>query len=85
MSVCAVAKDTLQDVGIEKYAVLEVIKDNTPLRTQANDSAYRITHLFKDAVLFADKQTDKYYRVELKEGNYKTYLKKVYEEHHELY
>ena len=60
----------LQNVGIEKYAVLEVMGDNTPIRTQDNESAYRMTHLFKEAILFADKQNDKYYRVELSDGNY---------------
>ena len=66
----AFASEELQDVGISKYAVLEVLKDNTPLREKADEFATRVTHLFKDAVLFADKQNDKYYRVELKDGKY---------------
>ena len=64
------AIEELKDVGIAKYAVLEVLNDNTPLRTSANEYATRVTHMFKNAVLFADKQNDDYYRVELKEGNY---------------
>ena len=56
--------DTIRDVGIAKYAVLEVAKDKTPVREDDNDNAKRMTHLLKDTVLFADKQTDKYYRVE---------------------
>ena len=73
------AKDDLQNVGIEKYAVLEVMNDNTPLRTEANESAYRLVHLFKEAILFADKQNDKYYRVELKDGKYAWVNKKQVE------
>ena len=59
------ANSDLQDVGIAKYAVLEVLNNNTPLREKPDENAKRITHLFKDSVLFADKQNDKYYRVEL--------------------
>ena len=66
----AFALNELKDVGIAKYAVLEVLKDNTPIRKKADEYGDRITHAFKDAVLFADKQNDKYYRVELKDGNY---------------
>lgn len=66
----AYAAEKLQDVGISKYAVLEVLNNNTPLRDKADEFGNRITHVFKDAVLFADKQNDKYYRVELNEGNY---------------
>ncbi len=66
----ALAVEELKDVGISKYAVLEVLKDNTPLREKADEYATRVTHLFKDAVLFADKQNDNYYRVELKDGKY---------------
>lgn len=73
------ALDKLQNVGIEKYAVLEVLGDNTPLRSDYNESAYRLVHLEKDAVLFADKQTEKYYRVELKEGKYAWVNKKLVE------
>ena len=52
----------LQDVGIAKYAVLEVLDDNTPLRLKDNENSQRLTHLFKNAVLFADKQNENYYR-----------------------
>lgn len=69
----------LQDVGIAKYAVLEVLDNNTPLRTQDNENATRITHLFKNAVLFADKQNENYFRVELKENNYAWINKKFVE------
>ena len=60
----------LQDVGIAKYAVLEVLADNTPLREKPDENAKRLTQLFKDSVLFADKQNDKYYRVDLNNSNY---------------
>ena len=61
---------TLQDVGIAKYAVLEVTKDNTPLRERDSEEANRISHLFTNTVLFADKQNDNYFRVELKDGDF---------------
>ena len=69
----------LQDVGIAKYAVLEVLDDNTPLRTKNNDNSQRLTHLFKNAVLFADKQTENYFRVELSENNHAWINKKFVE------
>ena len=69
----------LQDVGISKYAVLEVLDDNTPLRISDNEDSQRLTHLFKNAVLFADKQNENYYRVELQEGNYAWINKKFVE------
>ncbi|MBQ9150002.1 N-acetylmuramoyl-L-alanine amidase [bacterium] len=69
----------LQNVGIAKYAVLEVLDDNTPLRLRDSENSQRLTHLFKNAVLFADKQNENYYRVELKENNYAWVNKKFVE------
>lgn len=69
----------LQDVGIAKYAVLEVLDNNTPLRISDNENAQRLTHLFKNAVLFADKQNEGYFRVELQENNYAWINKKFVE------
>ena len=69
----------LQNVGIAKYAVLEVLDDNTPLRIKDSENAQRLTHLFKNAVLFADKQNENYFRVELKENNYAWINKKFVE------
>ena len=69
----------MQDVGIAKYAVLEVLGDNTPLREKGCEKSNRVTHVFKDAVLFADKQTDDYFRVELNENNYAWINKKFVE------
>lgn len=60
----------LEDVGIAKYAVLEVTSDNTPLRLKDNEDAVRFTHLYKDTVLFAPKQNEKYYQVELDKDNF---------------
>lgn len=74
-----VLADELQDVGIAKYAVLEVLDNNTPLRLKDNENAKRLTHLFKNAVLFADKQNENYYRVELKENDYAWINKKFVE------
>lgn len=69
----------LKDVGIAKYAVLEVLDDNVPLRYKDSENSQRITHLFKNAVLFADKENDNYYRVELKENDYAFINKKFVE------
>mgnify|MGYP002626370537 CR=1 FL=1 len=54
-------------------------KDNTPLREKDDEDAKRISHLYSNTVLFADKQTDNYYRVELKEGEYSFINKKFVE------
>ncbi|MBQ4647015.1 MAG: N-acetylmuramoyl-L-alanine amidase [Candidatus Gastranaerophilales bacterium] len=69
----------LQDVGIAKYAVLEVLDDNAPLRLNDNENSQRLTHLFKNAVLFADKQNENYFRIELKENDYAWINKKFVE------
>lgn len=73
------ANSDLQDVGIAKYAVLEALADNTPLREKPDENAKRISHLFKDSVLFADKQNDKYYRIDLNNNNYAWINKKLVE------
>lgn len=70
---------SLKNVGISKYAVLEVKQDNCPIREKDNESAKRITHLFQNVVLFADKQNDNYYRVELSDKNYAFVNKKFVE------
>ena len=75
----ALQAQELQDVGIAKYAVLEVLDDNTPLRLSDSENAQRLTHLFKNAVLFADKQNENYFRVELQENNYAWINKKFVE------
>ena len=75
----ALLADELQDVGIAKYAVLEVLDDNTPLRISDNEDSQRLTHLFKNAVLFADKQNENYFRIELQENNYAWINKKFVE------
>ena len=73
------ANSELQDVGIAKYAVLEVLADNTPLREKPDENAKRLAHLFKNSVLFADKQNDKYYRIDLNNNNYAWINKKFVE------
>ena len=79
MTLQGVLAGELQDVGIAKYAVLEVLDDNTPLRLKDNENSTRLTHLFKNAVLFADKQNENYFRVELKENNFAWINKKFVE------
>ena len=74
-----VLANELQNVGIAKYAVLEVLDNNVPLRVKDDENSTRITHLFKNAVLFADKQNNDYFRVELKENNYAWVNKKFVE------
>ncbi len=71
--------DNFDNVGISKYAVLEVINDNAPLRQSDNENALRLTHLYKNVVLFADKQNENYYRVELKDDSY-AYINKKFVE-----
>ena len=66
----SVNAETLQNVGISKYAVLEVLNNRTPLRNNYNEQALRLSHLSKDTVLFADKMTNNYYRVELEPNKY---------------
>ncbi len=73
------AIDDLAPVGISKYAVLETLDDNTPLRLKDSENAPRATHLFKNTVLFADKQNKNYYRVELRENSYAWVNKKLVE------
>ena len=69
----------LSDVGIAKYAVLEVLDNNIPLRLKDSEQSTRLTHLFKNAVLFADKQNDDYFRVELTQDKYAWVNKKFVE------
>lgn len=71
--------EKIQDVGIAKYAVLEVNQDRTPIRIDYNEDAHRISHLFKETILFADKQTKDYYRVELEPNKYVWVNKKYVE------
>lgn len=70
---------TLKDVGIAKYAVLEVKTDNCPIRQKDSENAKRLSHLFSSAVMFADKQNDNYYRIELNDNNYAYVNKKFVE------
>ena len=42
-------KAELYDVGIAKYAVLEVLDNNIPLRLKDSEQSKRLTHLFKNA------------------------------------
>ncbi len=69
----------LKDVGIAKYAVLEVKSDNCPIREKDSENAKRLSHIFSNAVMFADKQNDNYYRVELNDNNYAYVNKKLVE------
>ena len=75
----AYAAEKLENVGISKYAVLEVNENRVPIRNDYNENASRVSHLFKDTVLFADKQTKNYYRVELEPNNYAWINKKFVE------
>lgn len=60
----------IKNVGIAKYAVLETTTGNVPLRQKPDENAKRMTHLFKDTVIFADKENQDYYRVELENNNH---------------
>jgi len=76
---CSFAVEKLENVGISKYAVLEVNQDRAPIRDNCDEFANRLSHLYKDTVLFADKQTKNYYRVELKPNKYAWINKKFVE------
>ena len=73
------ALEQLQDVGISKYAVLEVNADRTPIRDNYNENAKRLSHLYKNTIVFADKQTKDYYRIELEPNKYAWINKKFTE------
>ena len=72
----ALAIEELKDVGIAKYAVLETLRDDVPIRNKDSENASRITELYKKSVLFADKQNKDYYRVELDDDKYACVNKK---------
>lgn len=69
----------LSDVGIAKYAVLEVLENYTPIRLKPSEAAARLGHVFERTVLFADKQNQDYYRIELKNKKYAWVNKKAVE------
>ncbi len=73
------AQSNLKNVGIAKYAVLEVLADNTPLRQKDCENSNRLTHFYKNTILFADKQTPNYYRVVLDNDYYGFINKKAVE------
>lgn len=75
----ALAIEELKDVGIAKYAVLETLRDDVPIRNKDSENASRITELYKNSVLFADKQNKDYYRVELDDDKYAWVNKKYVE------
>ncbi len=66
----ALGKENITDVGTSKYALLHISKNRTPVRESYDEFAKRITHLFKCTFVFADKQTQNYYRIELKPDRY---------------
>ena len=76
---CAYGIENMKDVGISKYAVLEVSENRAPLRDNYNEFATRLSHLNKDTVLFADKEVKNYYRVELEPNHYAWINKKFVE------
>ncbi len=61
------AADDLIDVGIAKYAVLEAKKDYAPIRISPSENAQRFSHIRRGFVLYADKQNDNFYRIDLGE------------------
>lgn len=55
----------LKDVGIAKYAVIEAKRDYAPIRFEPNQNAKRFTHLKKGVVVYADKESDDFYRIDM--------------------
>jgi len=76
---CAYGVEEFKNVGIAKYAVLEVIQNNVPLRELPSENSKRITHLPECAVLFSTQENDNYFLVELNE-NLKAYVNKKFVE-----
>lgn len=69
----------LKDIGIAKYAVLEISRDYSPVRYEPNINARRFSHLRKGVVMYADKQMGDFYRVDLGLNNYYWIEKKFVE------
>lgn len=75
----ASALEEFKDFEANKYAVLEVLNDNTPLREASGENGKRLTHLAKNTILFAIKENSDYFKVELSENNY-AYINKKFVE-----
>ena len=63
----AFAVENLKNVGIAKYALIEAKHDYTPVRVAPSENAKRFLQIRKGFVLYADKQNDDFYRIDLGE------------------
>ena len=59
------AQEALNDVGIAKYAVIEAKSDYSPIRVAPDVHSKRFSHIRQGFVLYADKQNEDFYRVDL--------------------
>lgn len=60
-----VVEPQTEEFAPNEFIYASIIKDNTPLRTEANDDAKRITHLGHNTVLMLNGKKGDYYRVSL--------------------
>lgn len=66
----ALEESDLKDFGIAKYAVLETTSDFSPLRYAKDENSGRFSHLKKNVTLYADCESEKFYRVDLGLGEH---------------
>ena len=59
------ALEELKNVGIAKYAVIEAKSDYSPIREAPDVHSKRFSHIRQGFVLYADKQNEDFYRVDL--------------------
>lgn len=67
----------IKDFGLEKYKIVETNFNYTPLRTAPDTEAKRALHLDFGAILYADKETKNFYRIEVFDNNF-LWLEKKY-------
>lgn len=64
----AVQEPETEEFPANEYIYSSIVKDNTPLRSQPNEDAKRITHLNHNTILMLNGKKGDYYRVSLTPG-----------------
>ena len=67
------------DENTNNLKVLRVLKDNSPLRSLSNNDANRLTHLYKNTILYSDSEKAGFYRIKLEDDNFVWINKKLAE------
>ena len=65
------------EVNENNLKILKVTKNNSPLRMQANSDSTRLTHLYKNTILYSDDEKSGFYRIKLENDNYAWIDKKL--------